>query len=196
MRLTARERVLTNVKRSFYIASMDIDTRLLAAAERLFDRDGFNATGMGYLIKETGLSSRTVYKHASSKSALMAMVLSERQRRFFEHVDFSSTDALFASLSAWVEQEGARGCLFFRAYAETGGTTPEIERCVAEYHARLHTAIADLVTRETGVVDAALTDRILVLFEGATTAATYRGTAVIDAASVCALQLIAARKQL
>jgi len=174
---------------------MDIDTRLLVAAERLFDRNGFNATGMGRLIKETGLSSRTVYKHATSKSVLMATVLAERGRRFFAHVDFSSTDALFASLTAWAEQEGARGCLFFRAYAETGGKTPEIERCVAGYHARLHTAISDLVTLETGVVDEALTDQILALFEGATTAATYRGTEVIESARVCARQLIAARKQ-
>lgn len=186
---------MTHVKHSFYIACMDIDARLLAAAERLFDRDGFNATGMGRLIEETGLSSRTVYKHATSKSALMAMVLSERQRRFFEHADFCSTEALFASLTAWVEQEGARGCLFFRTYAETGGTTPEIERRVADYHARLHTAIADLVTLETGVADEELTDQILALFEGATTAATYRGAAVIEAAGVCARQLIAARKQ-
>lgn len=172
---------------------MDINARLLVAAERLFDRDGFNATGMGRVIQETGLSSRTVYKHVASKSALLAMVLSERRRRFFEHTDFRSTDALFASLAAWVAQEGARGCLFFRVHAETGGSAPEIEAAVAAYHARLHADIADLVARETGAVDETLTDQILALFEGATTAATYRGTAVIEAAAACARRLVVAR---
>ena len=174
---------------------MDIDTRLIAAAERLFDRDGFNATGMGRVVQETGLSSRTVYKHAASKKSLIAMVLSERQRRFFEHVDFASTDALFASMTAWVEQEGARGCLFFRARAETGGSAPEIETAVAAYQRQLYAGVAELVARESGVVDSELTDQILALFEGATVAATYRGTAVIEAAGVCARQLLADRTQ-
>ncbi|HET7313094.1 hypothetical protein [Salinisphaera sp.] len=107
--------------------------------------------------------------------------------------DSGSTSALFASLKGWIEQEGARGCLFFRVHAETGGKTPEIETAVAAYHVRLHALIADLVAHETGVADDELTDQILALFEGATTAATYRGTAVIDAAGACAGRLIAAR---
>ncbi|NNC23867.1 TetR/AcrR family transcriptional regulator [Salinisphaera sp. USBA-960] len=174
---------------------MDIDAQLLATAERLFDRDGFNATGMGRVIQETGLSSRTVYKHATSKSALMAMVLSERQRRFFEHLDARSTDALFASLTIWVEQEGARGCLFFRAHAETGGNTPVIERAVTAYHSYLHARIAELVALETGATHDDLTDQMLALFEGATTAATYRGIAVIEAARIRAQNFIAEAKQ-
>ena len=171
---------------------MDIDARLLKAAERLFDGEGFHATGMGRLVRESGLSSRTVYKHAGSKNALMAKVLAERQRRFFAHLDAESTTALFASLTSWVEQEGARGCLFFRVHAETGGGMPEIEAVVSAYHTELHGLIAALVARETGAADAVLADRVLALFEGATTAATYRGTAVIDAASAGAAQLVAA----
>lgn len=172
---------------------MDIDTRLLSTAERLFDRDGFNATGMGRVIRETGLSSRTVYKHAPSKNALLAMVLAERRRRFFEGMDFTGTDALFASLRQWVTHEGARGCLFFRAHTETGGSTPEIETAVDAYHAQLKAHIAALIRHEIGTTDDTLTDQLLVLFEGATTTATYRGIAAIDAASACAQQLLAGR---
>ncbi len=170
---------------------MDIDTQLVDAAERLFDRDGFNATGMGRVVRETGLSSRTVYKHATSKNALMAMVLAKRQRRFFERVDFGSIDTLFESLRDWMNQNGARGCLFFRTHSETGGGMPEIETAVAAYHAHLHTHIAALIVRETGICDDALTEQMLVLFEGATTAATYRGAAAIEAARVCAHRLVA-----
>ena len=172
---------------------MDIDQQLLAAAERLFDRNGFNATGMGKLVREARLSSRTVYKHAGNKNALMARVLAERHRRFFEHTDFSTTTALFDSLAEWFAAEGIRGCLFFRAEAETGGDIPEIAAEVAAYHRELTERIADLVVRETGQADAQLADQILALFEGATTAATYRGAAVIDAARSCACQLVNAR---
>lgn len=169
---------------------MNTDAQLLATAERLFDRDGFNATGMGRLVRESHLSSRTVYKHVGSKNALMARVLAGRQRRFFERTDFVSTEALFTSLKGWLAEEGARGCLFLRVQAETGGDIPEIAAQVAAYHGQLRENIAGLVTREAGIVDDELTDQLLALFEGATTAATYRGAAVIDAAAVCARQLI------
>ncbi|WP_423822806.1 helix-turn-helix domain-containing protein [Salinisphaera sp. SPP-AMP-43] len=170
---------------------MDIDTQLLTTAERLFDQDGFNATGMGRLVRETRLSSRTVYKHVGSKNALVARVLAERQRRFFAHTDFSSVEALFDSLKRWhADNDGARGCLFFRLRAETGGQIAEIEAAVAAYQQQLHVRIGELVAREAGVPDETRADQILALFEGATTAATYRGEAVIDAAAACARQLI------
>ncbi|RJS93013.1 TetR/AcrR family transcriptional regulator [Salinisphaera sp. Q1T1-3] len=169
---------------------MDIDTNLLATAERLFDQDGFHATGMGRLVEESGLSSRTVYKHVGSKNALMARVLAARGDRFFAHADFTSTRALFDSVALWARREGARGCLFFRLRAETGGAVPEIEAAVAAYHAQLHARLAALVRQETGAADPTLTDQLLALFEGATTAATYRGPAVIEAAGACAVHLI------
>lgn len=173
---------------------MDIGTQLLTTAERLFDQNGFNATGMGRLVRETQLSSRTVYKHIGSKNTLVARVLAERQRRFFAHTDFSSAQALFDSLKRWhASSDGARGCLFFRLQAETGGHVGEIEAAVAAYHQRLHTQIAELVAGELGVRDEALADQILALFEGATTAATYRGEAVVDAAGACAQQLLSQR---
>ncbi|NII10357.1 TetR/AcrR family transcriptional regulator [Oleiagrimonas sp. C23AA] len=173
---------------------MDIDSRLLAAAERLFDHEGFNATGMGRVVEASGLSSRTVYKHAAGKHVLMAMVLRARQRRFFAQADFRSTRALFASLRQWVRQDGARGCLFFRVRAETGARTPLIEQVVADYHAQLHASITAMVAGETGTDDAMLCDQILALFEGATAAATYRGDRAIEAASDCACQLIEAKR--
>ena len=175
---------------------MDINAHLLSSAEYIFDRDGFNATGMGRLIRESGLSSRTVYRYVVSKNALMAQVLEKRQQRFFELADFSSTEALFGSLRDWFAREGTRGCLFFRVQAETGGHIAEITAVVAAYHKKLRDSIADLVVREVGRADDELVDQLLALFEGATTAATYRGTAVIDAVSVCARQLVSGKATL
>lgn len=63
---------LTQVKRSFYIRPMDTHSRLLAAAEQLFDRHGFTPTGMDRLAQAADMSSRTLYKHAGSKNALIA----------------------------------------------------------------------------------------------------------------------------
>ena len=169
---------------------MDIDTRINDAAENLFDTNGFNATGMSRLIQATGLSSRTVYKHVASKNALVARVLAERQARFFTALCFDDIEALFAGLADWTVRKGARGCLFFRLQAETGGQVEAIEAAVAAYHAALHGRITALVTAALGRADTHATDQILALFEGATTAATYRGTSVIEAARACAHRLL------
>lgn len=174
---------------------MNITEHITALAEHIFDHDGFNATGMGRLIRESGLSSRTVYKHVASKNALMKQVLTNRQERFFSQTDFSSIDALFDSLSEWSRAEGARGCLFFRVQAETGGHIPEISEAVSQYHQRLHKSMLALVTREAGKSDRLLVNQLLVLFEGATITVTYRGRDAIVAAKASAKQLIAARRE-
>lgn len=61
---------------------MNIDTKLISAAENLFDCHGFSATGMDRLAQAAGMSSRTLYKHAGSKNELIAAVLMTRGQRF------------------------------------------------------------------------------------------------------------------
>lgn len=166
---------------------MDLKTKIVSTAEHLFDRHGFTATGMDRLTQAAGMSSRTLYKHIGNKSALMAAVLTERDRRFFHRLNVRSVDALFAALEDWVRIEGARGCLFLRAQGETGGETPEIAVAVAAYREKLRKRIADIVTVEVyGDGDEELTEQILVLFEGATSAASYRGPEAVTAARIAA----------
>ena len=51
---------------------------LVREALKVFYRDGFGATGMDKLVKETGVSKTSMYKHFRSKDELMDML---RQRR-------------------------------------------------------------------------------------------------------------------
>lgn len=171
--------------------AVDLTIKLITVAERLFDRHGFMATGMDRLTEAAGMSSRTLYKHAGSKAALMAAVLTERDRRFMRRIDVSSVDALFGALEDWAQVEGLRGCLFLRARAETGGDTPEIAEAVAAHKAAFRKRISDIVAVEIGSGgDPDLAEQILVLFEGATHAAIYRGVAAITSARAAAALLI------
>ena len=111
---------------------MDLTRKLTAAAEKLFDRHGYMATGMDRLTEAAGMSSRTLYKHAGSKAQLMARVLTERDQRFMARLEVRRVDALFVALEDWVRIEGNRGCLFLRTRAETGGDTPEIAAAVEQ----------------------------------------------------------------
>ncbi|ABE57406.1 transcriptional regulator, TetR family [Chromohalobacter israelensis DSM 3043] len=168
---------------------MDIRTRLLETAEQLFERHGFAATGMDRLTSAAGISSRTLYKHVGNKNGLIAAVLNERDRRFHRLVEANSIDALFAALEAWFGQAGARGCLFLRAWGETGGGVPEIAEAMERHKQRLRERINAIVLAEIGRHDDDLVEAIQLLFEGATHAATYRGEAAADAARRAAHRL-------
>lgn len=171
---------------------MDIRTQILIAAEQTFDRHGFTATGMDQLTAAAGVSTRTLYKHVGGKTALICAVLAERDRRYAPYLAVDSVDALFAGLQAWVEKEGARGCLFLRADSETGGDTPEIAAVVAAHKARVLRKIRALVAAQTGGRGGlALAEQVLVLFEGAAAAARYRGGKAVDAARAAAAALLA-----
>ncbi|MDQ0325918.1 AcrR family transcriptional regulator [Rhodopseudomonas julia] len=172
---------------------METKTRLLAAAEQLFDLNGFTATGMDRLTQAAGMSTRTLYKHAGNKTALMAAVLAERDRRFmrtFKGVE--SVDGVFAALETWMREEGARGCLFLRALGETGGNIPEVRAAVLAQKEAFRRRLAEILATELGErTGARLTDEVLVLYEGATAAAVYRGPAAVAAARRAAAILVA-----
>jgi AcrR family transcriptional regulator len=166
---------------------MDMIVKLVIAAERLFDRHGFTATGMDRLVSAAGMSSRTFYKHVGSKAALVAAVLAERDRRFMRRIDVGSVDALFAALEDWVRAEGARGCLFLRAQGETGGDTPEVSDIVMAHKATFRDRIAGIVAADVGGgADPELAEQIVILVEGATAAAIYRGPEAVAAARAAA----------
>ncbi|WP_018916839.1 TetR/AcrR family transcriptional regulator [Vreelandella zhanjiangensis] len=170
---------------------MDIKTKLISAAESLFDRHGFTATGIDRLTQAAGMSSRTLYKHAGSKHSLIAKVLSERDKRFLRRLDVSSVDALFKALEDWVRVEGCRGCLFLRAYGETGGDVPEIAEVMAAHKAGVWSKIQEIIALETnGRGNEQLAEQILILFEGATATAIYRGADAVATARHCAVRLV------
>ncbi|MFB7496428.1 TetR/AcrR family transcriptional regulator [Streptomyces sp. NPDC056161] len=163
---------------------------IIASAEQVFDCHGFAATGMDRLTEAAGVSTRTLYKHVGSKTGLMASVLDARMERFFGRLDVESVAALFEALGQWTTAEGARGCLFLRAQGETGGTTPQVAALVAEYRRRLQELIHRLVAHELERDDHLLADQILILFEGAVSAASYLGARAIDAAGDAAESLL------
>ena len=56
---------------------MDTKTQIVVSAEREFDCNGFAATGMDRLTQAAEVSSRTLYKHVGSKTALIVAVVWE-----------------------------------------------------------------------------------------------------------------------
>ncbi|AJY47124.1 TetR/AcrR family transcriptional regulator [Martelella endophytica] len=165
--------------------------KILARAETTFDHHGFAGSGVDRLTAAAEVSSRTLYKHVTNKQALVVAVLEERQNRFFARFDVDDLEALFEELAQWAEAEGARGCLFLRAAGEMGEDDPAVAAAVARYRERLLALIERLCAKALGQAPPTeLTEQVLVLFEGAVSASSYRGESAIRAAGMAALLLI------
>lgn len=172
---------------------MTIRERIISSTEPVFDEHGFAGTGVDRLAEAAGVSSRTLYKHIGSKSRLIAAVLNARRERFAQAFDVMTIDELFDALTAWVRSEGARGCLFLRALGEDGDAVPEVALAVSEYRELLYRVMSRIVEVETGGRDTLLAEQLLVIFEGATSAASYRGQRAVDAARAAAARLVVTR---
>lgn len=173
---------------------MDTRQALVAAAERQFHEHGFRATGMDALARAAGMSSRTLYKHAGSKAALIVTVLDARDQRFFATIERCEVAALFDAHLRWIAREGAHGCLFLRALGETGGAHPEIAAAVRRHKDRMRAWVEAAVVAAIGRPDPVLAGRIVLLFEGAVAASAYQGVAAIGAAAAAARHLVDAEQ--
>lgn len=170
-------------------------TAIINSAEALLDKDGFSATSMDRLIKAAGVSSRTLYKHSGGRDGLIVQVIDARNERFFATMPRDSVAALFRALAEWVDAEGAHGCFFLRALREAGGDNPAIGKRVATHKEALAHLIEACVANDLGREDAVLSNQILVLFEGATHTAVYRGTSAVDVAAQAASTLMEAARR-
>ena len=60
---------------------------ILNTAERLFDRQGFHATGVDQIVREANVTPRTLYRHFASKEQLILDVLAHRESRFLHKLE-------------------------------------------------------------------------------------------------------------
>ena len=94
----------------------------------LFYRNGFHATGMDLVAKETGVSKTSIYKHFRTKEELILAVLRLRDenfrnwlyRRMEELADTPKGQLLsmFDALEEWFLEDDFQGCMFIKASAE------------------------------------------------------------------------------
>ncbi|HSJ43784.1 MAG TPA: TetR/AcrR family transcriptional regulator [Euzebyales bacterium] len=159
------------------VATKDVHTRMLDAAQRRFYTEGITATGVDALAEEAGVSKRTLYNHFGSKDGLVTAYLHRREERWRRRVadllDRAGDDPI-ARLCAYVRGYGERpdgttfrGCAFINAAAELAddghpalgvvrGSIDNVERGLRQ------------ILVDAGVADAdALAAQILLVLEGA-----------------------------
>lgn len=150
---------------------------LLDKALKVFYRNGFHATGMDMLVRETGISKTSIYKHFRTKEELILAVLRLRDENFrnwlFRRTEhFAETPAgqllaIFDALREWVAEPGFRGCMFIKASAEYQDPGDPIHVQAAEHKRLLQDWATGLAARAGARDPALLASQIMLLKEGA-----------------------------
>ncbi|GHG05269.1 TetR/AcrR family transcriptional regulator [Thalassotalea marina] len=94
----------------------------------IFYRNGFHATGVDLIVKETGISKTTIYANFKNKEALIAAVLERRDENFscwleqrVNHLAQSEQDKIycvFDALEEWFNEPAFSSCMFIKASSE------------------------------------------------------------------------------
>lgn len=162
---------------------------IIRAAERLFYSNGFHATSTDSICREAGVSTRTLYRHFPSRERLTEAVLEARQQRFFADLlapgHPQAIETLFNVLGKWMEQYGADGCFFLKAWGEYAQESVRLSAVALDFRYALRGYIVACVK------NSAVADAIWMLFEGAITAALVSGSQSARHAGSAAAMLIA-----
>jgi AcrR family transcriptional regulator len=182
--------------------------RLVTTAAELFYEHGTNATGVDAVVRAAGVSKPTLYAHFASKSELVAAVLERRhEERAAELKTWVARTrdprkrplAVFGWLRDWYRRDGARGCGFLNAAAETPDRDDPARRVVSREKRWLLDLLAELA-RDAGLArPALLASQLLLLIDGVSGRVLVEGPeaaprAVADATRVAELLVAAAER--
>ncbi len=151
--------------------------RLLDSASELFYRRGITATGVDAVVAAAGVSKPTLYAHFGSKEGLLAAVLKRRHAAraasLQAWVDAASPNprarllAVFDWLGEFYLTDGARGCAFLNAAAETPDVDDPARIAAREHKQWTREYLAELAAA-AGLADAErLGSQLLLLIDGA-----------------------------
>jgi AcrR family transcriptional regulator len=173
---------------------------ILSTAERLFDYQGFHATGIDQIVREAQVTPRTLYRHFHSKEQLVLKVLEERELRFFRKLQqcienkensIPNWAAVFNELENWFTEESDRGCLFLRALGEYRHKETEIVQTVLIHKQRTLDFLMCQFAQASSNHLKDIAESLMLIIEGAVALApVFGGEATIQRANKLAQQIL------
>ena len=160
--------------------------QILATATSLFGRQSFNATGMDQIVRESGVTKKTIYSYFSSKDELILAVLGEfeirhRSRLMTGVKEFSSDPrerliVLFDVCKEWFEESSFQGCLLIAASIEFSSGKSRIKEFTTYASSQLGAHFEQMAIDAEIADSQGLVKAWLLLYEGATLLAHLNGS--------------------
>jgi len=154
---------------------------ILQRSLTLFYKYGFHATGVDFIVKKTGISKTSIYSNFENKEALMLAVLERRDENFrnwltlrIEALASNPLEKLyciFDTLEEWFSEANFSGCMFVKASSEYQDTKHPIYLKSAEHKQKLTKYFVKLAEQAKVQDPVAIANHIVILKEGAITAA-------------------------
>lgn len=150
--------------------------RILQVAADLFYREGIRAVGVDRVTAESGVAKATLYQQFRSKDELVAACLQRRAEHWRRTVAEPAlaqpgpasrrVSAVFGHLSEAFAAPGYRGCPFINAAAEYPGQDGPVAAAITAHRAQVRSLFAELLAAFPAARRAALTDQLVLLYDG------------------------------
>jgi AcrR family transcriptional regulator len=155
--------------------------QLMAAAWRLFYRDGFRTVGIDTILAEAGVAKMTLYNHFASKEELIIALLEKRDAEFRASIAAKVGTAgrsparrllaVFDWLEEWFGSEGFKGCAFIRALSEYPEPDHPVHKTAWRHKSAVRAMLVELCEAAGAKDAAALAETLSLLIDGAIVAA-------------------------
>ncbi len=151
--------------------------QIVSVALKLFYQNGFHATGIDRIIKEAGVSKKTLYNHFKSKDELVLAALRKRDELFrnnlmrkTERLGSTAKERLlsvFDAIGEWLHEKDFAGCMFINASAEYSEANNPSHILCAEHKRLVREYIRDLAVQAEMGNPEELSQQLNLLIEGA-----------------------------
>jgi AcrR family transcriptional regulator len=154
--------------------------RVLETATRLFYQRGIGGVGIDEIVRESGVTKMTLYKHFGSKDSLAAAFLekihAEWSAWFTERVAALAAKAktpegkvlaIFDALGEWFETPTFRGCPFINTVSEVSDRNHPARRLAVRFKQQLLDVIAAALLSSGLKKKEDLAEQLLILVDGA-----------------------------
>ncbi|CAA6679730.1 MULTISPECIES: TetR/AcrR family transcriptional regulator [unclassified Lentimonas] len=156
---------------------------LLVCAYRLFERQGFNGTGVDQIAAESGVTKRTLYKHFGSKEGLIEAVLEQHQAELIERMRTAifteEQDCMarfmrcFDLYREWFGCSTFAGCIFMKTINEFAGCSSNLSGIAQQSKIAIREILVEVAAEGKLRDPALLADQLQLVLEGAIVVAQY-----------------------
>ncbi|MCU4503492.1 TetR/AcrR family transcriptional regulator [Acinetobacter sp. WU_MDCI_Abxe161] len=158
---------------------------IIDVATELFGKYGYHAVGVDWIIREAGISKKTLYNHFNSKENLIIEVLINRDKECFTSLNqllmdvsdpLMKLELIFNWHDEWFNQQTFTGCIFAKAASEFPNKGEEINKIATQQKTglmnRIEKILEEIVLSEKAKSIAPI---VIMLLDGATLSAQVIG---------------------
>lgn len=150
--------------------------QLIYSANQLFDKQGFNATGIDQIIQESNVATMTLYRNYKSKDDLIVAVLKYREdvyMNFLESDHDTSLSHMIEQHLEWLKSKNANGCLFLKAMEEYRHSNKEFVDIVTQHKIKVEKLLEEKLENENYQNLNVLAKKLMFILEGSTSMIEY-----------------------